>query len=100
MPNYVCTSLSNPNLLGQRTCQTWSEYSSTVVSNSNAAIEYSCIEFDSVTKNCLTWSIERDSVLLDQISTITQSDRWEITFAIGGFLITVWAIIQIKRMLR
>lgn len=25
MAQYVCTSLSNPNLVGQRTCQTWAE---------------------------------------------------------------------------
>lgn len=63
-------------------------------------VEYVCIEFDSLTQDCQQWAIEQDTVLLAQLATITPADRWSITFAIAGFLVSVWVVIQIKRMLR
>lgn len=101
MPNYVCTQLSNANLItGQRTCTTWVDHSPAVSSTPSAAVEYTCVEFHPITKDCRTWEIEEDSVLLAQLATITPADRWAITLAIAGFLVTVWVFIQIKRMLR
>jgi len=64
------------------------------------SVEYVCTSFDAQTKDCLQWAIEQDSVLLAQLATVTPADRWEITFSIAGFLVTVWVFIQIKRMLR
>ena len=63
-------------------------------------VEYGCIDFDAQTKDCLQWAIEQDTVLLAQLATIKPADRWEITFSVAGFLVTVWVFIQIKRMLR
>lgn len=51
-------------------------------------VEYVCLEFDPLTQDCQQWAIEQDTVLLAQLATITPADRWSITFAIAGFLVS------------
>ncbi len=101
MAQYVCTQLSNANVInGRRDCQSWSEYSSTVVtSSSNSAVEYSCLAFDSL-GNCKSWQIEYDSSPLMPVFSMSEADKNEITVSIIGFFIVVWVFVQLKRFIQ
>ena len=100
MTNYVCTQLDIDAFSGQQTCQAWSEYSSTVVtSSSDSAVEYSCLEFDSL-GNCKSWQVEYDSSPLMPVFSMSEADKNEITVSIIGFFIVVWVFVQLKRFLQ